>query len=270
MVRMLQNLVMRANGFKKVMLKDTKGVLTNANNFKWVKETDSFVETILPTGTRVFKTDSSKSVIKPDGTITQFYKFDVGHVIDEFSPFKLIKGKTHKWYGVVDETILKERTLEESKKLRSEAAKQKAEAAAKILRAKREKLVKAFNDKYERVIHCSEDGRYFSKGTFDKKTGKLVSWFRKNNGVVSKGKIVYYPGGFGKEIYASGPNGDVIKSVTRAMGNESITRVDIPKGKMSEMTTTTIERTKVPTKKEVLGFFDQLGGAFEEAAAKME
>ena len=57
---------------------------------------------------------------------------------------------------------------------------------------------------------------------------------------MSKGKIVHYPGGFGKEIYASGPNGDVIKSVTRAMGNESITRVDIPKGKMSEMTTTTI------------------------------
>lgn len=271
MVRMLQNLALRAKGFKKVMLKDTKGVLTKANNFKWVKETDDFVETVLPSGTKIYKDADAKIVIKPDGTITQFYKFDVDHVIDEFSPFKLIKGKTHKCYDVVDETILKERTLEESKKLRSEAAKQKAEAAAKALRAKREKFVEQFNEKYERVIKRSADGSQVSKGIYEKATKKLVGWYRKNKntGAWSKGSIKYMPAEFGKEVFAESSKGQVYKSVTNAMGNKSITRVELPDGDITKAIVTEKTNTKIPTKDDVVAYLEQLGKAFEEIAAKM-
>jgi len=271
MVRMLQNLALRAKGFKKVMLKDTKGVLTKANNFKWVKETDDFVETVLPTGTRIYKDASSKRVVKPDGTCFYCYKYDVGSKLDKFSAFRFIKGKFDKKSGISDTIVIKRRTVEEGKELRAADAKQKAEAAAKALRAKREKFVEQFNEKYERVIKRSADGSQVSKGIYEKATKKLVGWYRKNKntGAWSKGSIKYMPAEFGKEVFAESSKGQVYKSVTNAMGNKSITRVELPDGDITKAIVTEKTNTKIPTKDDVVAYLEQLGKAFEEIAVKM-
>lgn len=72
----LQSLKYMAQGFKKVALNDTKGVLTKKNNFKWVKEGPGYtMETIFPTGTRVRENcrflvrSENKVITKPNGTV---------------------------------------------------------------------------------------------------------------------------------------------------------------------------------------------------------
>lgn len=79
----LQSLKYMVQGFKKVALNDTKGVLTNKNNFKWVKEVKgyNYTDTILPTGTRVREKSKvfcspmfeDKIITKPDGTVFTRY-----------------------------------------------------------------------------------------------------------------------------------------------------------------------------------------------------
>ena len=72
----LQSLKYMAQGFKKVALKDTKGVLTKKNNFKWVRDRLDRIETIFPTGTRVSASKvvrpvfADKIITKPDGWIS--------------------------------------------------------------------------------------------------------------------------------------------------------------------------------------------------------
>ena len=54
---------MYAKGFKKVALKDTKNVLTKANNHIWVKEKNGITTKILPSGTKVIQSDHCKQVL---------------------------------------------------------------------------------------------------------------------------------------------------------------------------------------------------------------
>ncbi len=74
----LNSLKMYVKGYKKVNLKDTKGVLNSTNNHKWVKtskkaQTSRMVQTtVLPSGTKVqiyphFETDTFKLVTKANG-----------------------------------------------------------------------------------------------------------------------------------------------------------------------------------------------------------
>lgn len=264
MISRFQSLRLRLKGFKKVLLKDTKGVLTSANNFKWVKETDEYVRTILPrTGTEIVESKLAvgkmKDVIKKDGTIVRY----VADSNEEFTPFRILKGiwKQEKG-GYIDGEVIAERTFAESAKL-------KADKAAKALRAKRERFVKWFNKKFERVITRSQDGSV-SKKTYEKGTDRLVAWYDKDKaGNWTKGHIEYLPGGFGKTVYTETPKGTVIESVTKAMGNEKIERIEIPNGDLSRATTSVKEKTKVPTQEEYLGFWEQLAGAFDEMAGKM-
>lgn len=263
MISRFQSLGLRLKGFKKVLLKDTKGVLTSANNFKWVKETDEYVRTILPkTGTEIIESKLTKGkmkdVIKKDGTMVRY----VADSNDEFTPFRILKGIWKKENGgYLDGEVIAIRTNAESAKL-------KADKAAKALRAKREKFIEWFNQKFERVITRSEDGSV-SKKTYEKGTDRLVAWYDKDQaGNWTRGHIEYIPGGFGKTVYTETPKGKVIESVTKAMGNEKIERVEIPGGDWSKATTSVKETAKVPTQEEYVKFWEQLAGAFDEMAAK--
>ena len=263
MISRFQSLGLRLKGFKKVLLKDTKGVLTSKNNFKWVKETDEYVRTVLPkTGTEITETKLAsgkiKDVVKQDGTMYRY----IADSDDTFTSFRLYKGKwKNENGGYLDGSVIASRTPEQS-------AKMKAEIAAKALRAKREKFVEWFNQKFDRVITRSQDGS-LSKKTYEKGTDRLVAWYDKDKaGNWTKGHIEYIPGGFGKTVYTETPKGTVIESVTRAMGNEKIERIEIPGGDWSKATTSIKETAKVPTQEEYVGFLEQLAGAFDEMAAK--
>ena len=59
----LSSLKRYVQGFRKVPLKDTRGVLTPKNNFKWVKGNTQ----IMPSGTYVSSSETGKYVFKPDG-----------------------------------------------------------------------------------------------------------------------------------------------------------------------------------------------------------
>ncbi|MGN1153438.1 MAG: hypothetical protein ACI4S3_05360, partial [Candidatus Gastranaerophilaceae bacterium] len=60
------DLKMVCKGFKKVPLRDTKGALTKANNFKWVKNNEESTEIVLSTGTKIIKyARGAKEVITP-------------------------------------------------------------------------------------------------------------------------------------------------------------------------------------------------------------
>ena len=143
------------------------------------------------------------------------------------------------------------------------------EAPAKALRAKRERFVEWFNQKFDRVITHSEDGS-ISKKTYEKGTDKLVAWYDKDQaGNWTRGHIKYIPGGFGKTVCTETPKGKVIETVTHAMGNEKIERIEIPGGDWSKATTSIKETAKVPTQEEYARFLEQLAGAFDEMAAKM-
>ena len=77
------------------------------------------------------------------------------------------------------------------------------------------------------------------------------------------------PAEFGKEVFAESSKGQVYKSVTNAMGNKSITRVELPDGDITKAIVTEKTNTKIPTKDDVVAYLEQLGNAFEEIAAKM-
>lgn len=87
----LTSIIMKAKGYTKVGLRDTKGVLDKTNNYKWVKiksdaaedATMSKITEVLPSGTKVEKEQYfvqskknknnisryvQKTITKPDGT----------------------------------------------------------------------------------------------------------------------------------------------------------------------------------------------------------
>ena len=85
---------MACKGFKKVPLRDTRGVLNETNNFKWVREKGDIVDIVLPkTGTKVQKYSrisetyvTEKSVTLTNGT--EFRKvYGPGNKVMEKTPF---------------------------------------------------------------------------------------------------------------------------------------------------------------------------------------
>lgn len=74
MKTLLKTASMYLHGYKKVPLKDTKGVLTKNNNFKWVKYADRCRFTEYTSGTKVKDAycangEQSKTITRTDGTI---------------------------------------------------------------------------------------------------------------------------------------------------------------------------------------------------------
>jgi len=172
-----------AKGYKKVPLKDTKGVLNNTNNFRWVKEGASETNIILPSGTTIFTSgygdDMAKIVVKPDGRdiIATTFRMDHGVM------FSLSQGKRTTTGARIKDglQILINKTLKE------------AEKEAKKLTQKRLKFIDDFNAKYDRKVIIGDNGQK-TKIVSDKKTGKTVSWWRRNEkGEVTQGQKTKIP-----------------------------------------------------------------------------
>lgn len=217
------SLKMVCKGFKKVPLKDTKGILNKTNNFKWVKESGDTVETVLASGTKIIKNWRGKTTIKPDGSFVRFTYLDEWSR-DKFAPFRIIKGIFDGSIFAKDVSTLKYRSIEEASKLR-------ADAKAKALIKKREAFIKKFNEKYTRTTIKSEDGNNITKLIHDKKTGKLVHWFRKDkkSGNTSIGDIAYNL--LGKEVIVNTPNNGntIIKGITEFLGAKDYAKVTLDK-----------------------------------------
>ncbi len=183
MKTLLKTASMYLHGYKKVPLKDTKGVLTKKNNFKWVKETETGRLTEYPSGIRVDRDFScgtkSKTIRRQDGTIYSKLRFPDGS------------------WQIVKAFIWKNGTKIIKVKTAAEVAAEKAKLAAERLTKKRLAFIDNFNKKFERTIIKGEDGTV-TKLVHDKKTNDLVHWFRKDGktGNKSVGDIEYVP--FGK------------------------------------------------------------------------
>src|SRR5574344_11657 len=170
-------------GFKKVALNDTKGILNNTNNFKWVKKGNKTKITVLPSGTKIkeqFSTTKTngkiKIVVKPN---TQAYL----KTIADNGAYKIYSARAIKTSRLkfMDMKIIKEKTF-------AEVIKENAEK----LNKKRQDFINNFNTKFERTIIKTEDGSV-TKLVKERATGKLVHWFRKDTilGVKSTGNIIY-------------------------------------------------------------------------------
>src|SRR5574344_52748 len=170
-------------GFKKVALNDTKGVLNNTNNFKWVKKGNKTQITVLPSGTKVkeqFSTTNTnaklKMVVKPS---TQAYLKSIA----DNGAYKIYSAKATDTSTLKfkDMKIIKEKTF-------AEAIKENAEK----LNKKRKLFINNFNKKFERTIIKTEDGSV-TKLVKERATGKLVHWFRKDTNLGTKitGNISY-------------------------------------------------------------------------------
>ena len=183
MKTLLKTASMYLHGYKKVPLKDTKGVLTKTNNFKWVKETETGRLTEYPSGIRVDRDFScgtkSKTIRRQDGTIYSKLRFSDGG------------------WQIVKAFIWKNGTKIIKVKTAAEVAAEKAKLAAELLTKKRLAFIDNFNKKFERTIIKGEDGTV-TKLVHDKKTNDLIHWFRKDGktGNKSVGDIEYMP--FGK------------------------------------------------------------------------
>ena len=196
----LQSLKYMAQGFKKVALKDTKGVLTKNNNFKLVKVRDDgfsqeSIETILPTGTRVCKKskvwvpptleDKTITITKPNGVIinrTQISGTDTFRITREGAD-----GVPQVLADNYKPTYL----------------------ARMAAQKKRLNFIEAFNKKFGRKTVKGEDGTV-SKFIFDKSSGDMVSWWRKNpKGEVTKGRVFNLPG-FGRTTTVELSDGTIL------------------------------------------------------------
>ncbi len=188
----LKSLKYMAQGFKKVALNDTKGVLTKKNNFKWVKEgPGNTMETIFPTGTRVREKSKDfyssmiedKIITKPDGTeIHKYGRSRDTRYITRYSNSGL-------------ETL--------ARPVRG------AKDAAQELTEKRLNFIDAFNARFARKTVKGEDGTV-SKFIYDKDNGNMVKWWRKNpKGEVTQGKVLNLPG-LGRTTTVKAPDGTFV------------------------------------------------------------
>ena len=184
MKTLLKHVSMYLLGYKKVPLKDTKGVLTKNNNFKWVKETDTFRHTEFPSGTRV---DEEFSSLKKSKTIKTRYGAIYNKMTFSDGSWRIIKAFLGKNGGI---QIIKEKSP-------AQAAAEKAKLTAERLTKKRLAFIDNFNKKFQRTTIRGEDGTV-TKLVHDKETNDLVHWFRKDGktGNKSVGDIEYIP--FGK------------------------------------------------------------------------
>lgn len=193
-VGIFKDAVMYARGFKKVALKDTKGVLTEVNNHKWIKnytkDNLNITTQILPSGTVVQDIAEKgsilvrKNIVKSDKSGFAALR-NFGGVSGSFDIYKI--NEFEKQGGLfsynpiyisakIDKSISR-KTVEEAKK---ENLIKKEEAIRIQTQKKREKYIEAFNEKYERKRVKGENGA-FSKYVIDRKTGDIVQFFRKDS-----------------------------------------------------------------------------------------
>ena len=127
-------------GYRKVKLKDIKGVLNSTDNFKWVKKTQLGnngiqTQTILPSGTRtrVVKLpdgegglyEAIRETVKPNGLTTSKVSNGLGAYI--ISRYK-------QWLGTVgDYKILKRKTMAEIHKENTEQLRELYTGTVKVL-----------------------------------------------------------------------------------------------------------------------------------------
>ena len=167
---------MRLNGFKRIQLPDTRGVLNKTNNFKWVRQNaDNSITTILPSGTRIDKFNYSKFVTKSNGDLIACFK-DYKDSLTIKKGFSLIKnpfenfdsGKVFlkTWKEFIPKSNLEKQAQEKQK-------------AIEALNQRRLALIEHFTNKFERKVIVGENGAK-TKIISDKETGKTVSWWRRN------------------------------------------------------------------------------------------
>lgn len=212
-VGMFHNALMYAKGFKKIALKDTKGILNKTNNYKWVKETKNTTTTVLPSGTVVQDSynalgNKSKKVIKPDGKMFFSYRAlaDKSYVrpmngfdnIVEYGNSENIGSLLNPQYypigaGKFYKSILPEQALKKQDEIN-------ASLNNNQLRQKRLKFIEEFNKKFERKDIKGSDGTR-SKYVIDRQTGKIVSFWRRNaKGETMSGTISYPMGDAYREL----------------------------------------------------------------------
>ncbi|MGN1153028.1 MAG: hypothetical protein ACI4S3_03295, partial [Candidatus Gastranaerophilaceae bacterium] len=119
-------LKMVCKGFKKVPLRDTKGVLTKANNFKWVKNTKDAVETVLSSGTKIREYTNGTKYIEKANDIKMLIR--EGSLRGEYKIFTADKTNVKGIYDNIN--VLKQRT-------KADILKEKAQKAAAALDKKR-------------------------------------------------------------------------------------------------------------------------------------
>lgn len=205
----LQAIKMRLNGFKRIQLPDTRGVLNKTNNYKWVRQNaDNSITTILPSGTRIDKFNYSKFVTKSNGDLIACFK-DYKDSLTIKKGFSLIKnpfenfdsGKVFlkTWKEFIPKSNLEKQAQEKQK-------------AIEALNQKRLALIEHFTNKFERKVIVGENGAK-TKIISDKETGKTVSWWRRNEKKeVTQGHISYSLGGLIKEVTIETPTKIIIRT----------------------------------------------------------
>lgn len=216
------NIKMICKGFKKVPLKDTKGILTKNNNFKWVKNRKEATETVLLTGTKITKYLSGSKYIEKANDIKVLIRSSLGRGAYSIATAE----KTNK-KGLYDNVkTIKLYTKED-------ILKGKTEKAIATLNKKRKAFVENFNKNFERTIIKGDDGTV-TKMTHNRKTGKLEHWFRKDGktGKFSIGDVFYSLGGRDKEVCVETSDKIIYKNLFNfkdLFGEKSVSKVSIPK-----------------------------------------
>ena len=238
-VNIFHEAMMHIRGFKKVKLNDTKGVLTETNNHKWVK--DFSVDNIdvglhiLPSGTVVQTfTDrmspiTQKNVIKPDNSGIRIFK-GIGGVDGSYD---LSRVKEYKKYGNIflgrplyEPSVFGERLAYKSpEEVQKKLIENKRQWEKTKLQAKRKKFIADFNKKYERKTINGANGAK-SKYVIDKETGNIVQFFRKDTKGNTMSGTISYNGVF-KIIDITTPKADIHKEITELPSGKYITTTTI-------------------------------------------
>lgn len=194
MIKGVRNLILRAQGYEKVKLRDTKGILKPEQSYKWVRQSgflNSRSTTILPSGTKVineFHTFSPdiKIVKKPNG--------------DEF---KTVLSSLETTVSKNGEPIYNSRYP------------QIVENAVEKLQAKKQQILDSL--RIEKVV--TKDGKNVTM-KFNK-DNKLVYWERNGAGENVETHIRRY----GKSVYSSekfiNDNKIVVTEMLRVPGQKS-------------------------------------------------
>lgn len=197
----LTNLKMMLQGFKKVALNDSKGVLNKSNNSKWVKNAENSKYTVLPSGTMIEEGKGVsgcdyKKIIKPNGRMVvaqhnlpnakTLEPVKGSYAINEYEKCVNIGSNSRPNYlpsGA--KKVYKQKTPEEV--IAENNAKKETTVKEKRTQ-KRLKFIEEFKQKYDRKDIKGSDGSR-SKYVIDKETGDIVSFWRKDaNGKVMHGK----------------------------------------------------------------------------------
>ena len=236
-VGIIRDALMYAKGYKKVALRDTKGILNKTNNHKWVKETKAATTTVLPSGTIVQDYYSivghkCKKVIKPKEN-KMFFSQRALRDEEYMTPMKgydnisLNEGIYN--FGTVrrpcymSESTIKFLKTKSEKEALAEQAKVKEEIQIDKTRQKRLKFIERFKQKYDRKTVQNPDGSR-RKCIIDKKTGDEVWFWEKDpNGRTTTGDVLLDLGGY-KEVITSSSDGSFkVSTHTQMPGGKIVT-----------------------------------------------